>query len=74
MVDMNAFNMYLKAVLMLLSIGILAIVFVTFVRVLWMLSWLLFGTVGAYVLTVLAILSMAYTIYGYQAEATRESG
>jgi len=39
-----------------------------------MLSWLLFGTVGAYVLTVLAILSMAYTIYGYQAEATRESG
>ena len=74
MVDMNAFNMYLKAVLMLLSIGILAIVFVTFVRVLWMLSWLLFGTVGAYVLTVLAILSMAYTIYGYQAEAARESG
>ena len=74
MVDMNAFNMYLKAVLMLLSIGILAIVFVTFVRVAWMLSWLLFGTVGAYVLTVLAILSMAYTIYGYQAEATRESG
>jgi hypothetical protein len=74
MVDMNAFNMYLKAVLMLLSIGILAIVFVTFVRVVWMLSWLLFGTVGAYVLTVLAILSMAYTIYGYQAEATRESG
>ena len=72
MVDMNAFNMYLKAVLMLLSIGILAIVFVTFVRVVWMLSWLLFGTVGAYVLTVLAILSMAYTIYGYQAEATRE--
>jgi len=74
MVDMNAFNMYLKAVLMLLSIGILAIVFVTFVRVVWMLSWLLFGTVGAYVLTVLAILSMAYAIYGYQAEATRESG
>ena len=73
MVDMNAFNMYLKAVLMLLSIGILAIVFVTFVRVVWMLSWLLFGTVGAYVLTVLAILSKAYTIYGYQAEATRES-
>lgn len=74
MVDMNAFNMYLKAVLMLLSIGILAIVLVTFMRVVWMLSWLLFGTVGAYVLTVLAILSMAYTIYGYQAEATRESG
>jgi len=72
MVDMNAFNMYLKAVLMLLSIGILAIVFVTFVRVVWMLSWLLFGTVGAYVLTVLAILSMAYTIYGYQTEAARE--
>ena len=72
MVDMNAFNMYLKAVLMLLSIGILAIVFVTFVRVVWMLSWLLFGTVGAYVLTVLALLLMAYTIYGYQAEAARE--
>lgn len=72
MVDMNAFNMYLKAVLMLLSIGILAIVFVTFVRVVWMLSWLLFGTVGAYVLTVLALFSMAYTIYGYQAETTRE--
>ena len=74
MVDMNAFNMYLKAVLMLLSIGILAIVLVTFIRVVWMLSWLLFGTVGAYVLTVLALLLMAYTIYGYQAEATRESG
>ena len=72
MVDMNAFNMYLKAVLMLLSIGILAIVFVTFVRVVWMLSWLLFGTVGAYVLTVLALFLMAYTIYGYQAETTRE--
>jgi hypothetical protein len=72
-VDMNAFNMYLKAVLMLLSIGILAIVFVTFVRVVWMLSWLLFGTVGAYVLTVLALLLMAYTIYGYQAESAGES-
>lgn len=72
MVDMNAFNMYLKAVLMLLSIGIMAIVFVTFLRVVWMLSWLLFGTVGAYVLSVLALLLMAYTIYGYQAEATRE--
>ena len=68
MVDMNAFNMYLKAVLMLLSIGIMAIIFVTFVRVVWMLSWLLFGTVGAYVLTVSAVLLMAYTIYGYQAE------
>ena len=74
MVDMNAFNMYLKAVLMLLSIGVLAIVFVTFVRVVWMLSWLLFGTVGAYVLTVLALLLMAYTIYGYQAEGTGQSG
>lgn len=74
MVDMNAFNMYLKAVLMLLSIGILAIVLVTFVRVVWMLSWLLFGTVGAYVLTVLALLLMAYTIYGYQAEGTGQSG
>ena len=74
MVDMNAFNMYLKAVLMLLSIGILAIVLVTFIRVVWMLSWLLFGTVGAYVLTVLALLLMAYTIYGYQAEGTRQSG
>lgn len=73
MVDMNAFNMYLKAVLMLLSIGILAIVLVTFVRVVWMLSWLLFGTVGAYVLTVLALLLMAYTIYGYQAESAGES-
>ena len=73
MVDMNAFNMYLKAVLMLLSIGILAIVFVTFVRVVWMLSWLLFGTVGAYVLTVLALLLMAYTIYGYQAESAGQS-
>ncbi len=72
MVDMNAFNMYLKAVLMLLSIGIMAIVFVTFVRVVWMLSWLLFGTVGAYVLTVLALLLMAYTIYGYQTEAARK--
>jgi len=72
MVDMNAFNMYLKAVLMLLSIGILAIVLVTFIRVVWMLSWLLFGTVGAYVLTVLALLLIAYTIYGYQAEAARE--
>ena len=72
MVDMNAFNMYLKAVLMLLSIGILAIVLVTFVRVVWMLSWLLFGTVGAYVLTVLALLLMAYTIYGYQTEAARK--
>ncbi len=74
MVDMNAFNMYLKAVLMLLSIGIMAIVFVTFVRVVWMLSWLLFGTVGAYVLTVLALLLMAYTIYGYQAESAGQSG
>lgn len=73
MVDMNAFNMYLKAVLMLLSIGVLAIVFVTFVRVVWMLSWLLFGTVGAYVLTVLALLLMAYTIYGYQAESAGQS-
>ena len=73
MVDMNAFNMYLKAVLMLLSIGIMAIVFVTFVRVVWMLSWLLFGTVGAYVLTVLALLLMAYTIYGYQAESAGQS-
>lgn len=73
MVDMNAFNMYLKAVLMLLSIGILAIVLVTFVRVVWMLSWLLFGTVGAYVLTVLALLLMAYTIYGYQAESAGQS-
>jgi len=72
MVDMNAFNMYLKAVLMLLSIGVMAIIFITFVRVVWMLSWLLFGTVGAYVLTVSAVLLMAYTIYGYQAEATRE--
>ena len=72
MVDMNAFNMYLKAVLMLLSIGIMAIILITFVRVVWMLSWLLFGTVGAYVLTVSAVLLMAYTIYGYQAEATRE--
>ena len=74
MVDMNAFNMYLKAVLMLLSIGILAIVLVTFIRVVWMLSWLLVGTVGAYVLTVLALLLMAYTIYGYQAESTGQSG
>ena len=74
MVDMNAFNMYLKAVLMLLSIGILAIVLVTFIRVVWMLSWLLFGTVGAYVLTVLALLLMAYTSYGYQAEGTGQSG
>ena len=73
MVDMNAFNMYLKAVLMLLSIGILAIVLVTFIRVVWMLSWLLFGTVGAYVLTVLALLLLAYTIYGYQAESTGQS-
>mgnify|MGYP007029096050 CR=1 FL=1 len=73
MVDMNAFNMYLKAVLMLLSIGIMAIVFVTFVRVVWMLSWLLFGTVGAYVLTVLALLLMAYTLYGYQAEGPGQS-
>jgi hypothetical protein len=72
MVDMNAFNMYLKAVLMLLSIGVMAIILITFVRVVWMLSWLLFGTVGAYVLTVSAVLLMAYTIYGYQAEATRE--
>ena len=72
MVDMNAFNMYLKAVLMLLSIGIMAIILITFVRVVWMLSWLLFGTVGAYVLTASAVLLMAYTIYGYQAEATRE--
>jgi len=72
MVDMNAFNMYLKAVLMLLSIGVMAIIFATFVRVVWMLSWLLFGTVGAYVLTASAVLLMAYTIYGYQAEATRE--
>jgi hypothetical protein len=72
MVDMNAFNMYLKAVLMLLSIGIMAIILITFVRVVWMLSWLLFGTVGAYVLTISAVLLMAYTIYGYQAEATRE--
>jgi hypothetical protein len=72
MVDMNAFNMYLKAVLMLLSIGVMAIIFITFVRVVWMLSWLLFGTVGAYVLTISAVLLMAYTIYGYQAEATRE--
>jgi hypothetical protein len=69
MVDMNAFNMYLKAVLMLLAIGIMAIIFVTFVRVVWMLSWLLFGTVGAYVLTISAVLLMAYTIYGYQAES-----
>jgi len=69
MVDMNAFNMYLKAVLMLLSIGVMAIIFVTFVRVVWMLSWLLFGTVGAYVLTASAVLLMAYTIYGYQAES-----
>ena len=68
MVDMNAFNMYLKAVLMLLSIGIMAIILITFVRVVWMLSWLLFGTVGAYVLTISAVLLMAYTIYGYQAE------
>ena len=64
--------MYLKAVLMLLSIGIMAIILITFVRVVWMLSWLLFGTVGAYVLTISAVLLMAYTIYGYQAEATRE--
>lgn len=69
MVDMNAFNMYLKAVLMLLSIGVMAIIFITFVRVVWMLSWLLFGTVGAYVLTISAVLLMAYTIYGYQAES-----
>ena len=68
MVDMNAFNMYLKAVLMLLSIGVMAIILITFVRVVWMLSWLLFGTVGAYVLTISAVLLMAYTIYGYQAE------
>lgn len=68
MVDMNAFNMYLKAVLMLLSIGVMAIIFVTFVRVVWMLSWLLFGTVGAYLLTASSVLIMAYTIYGYQAE------
>ena len=72
MVDMNAFNMYLKAVLMLLAIGVMAIIFVTFVRVVWMLSWLLFGTVGAYVRTISSVLLMAYTIYGYQAEATRE--
>jgi hypothetical protein len=54
---------------MLLAIGIMAIIFVTFVRVVWMLSWLLFGTVGAYVLTISAVLLMAYTIYGYQAES-----
>jgi len=69
MVDMNAFNQYLKAVLMLLSVGILAIVLVTFIRVVWMLSWLLFGTVGAYVLTATSVLLIAYTIYGYQAES-----
>jgi hypothetical protein len=72
MVDMNAFNQYLKTVGLFIMIGIMAIVFITFVRVLWMLSWIFFGTVGAYLLAGLSLFVFAYSIYGYQAEATRE--
>ena len=73
MVDMNAFNQYLKMVAFLLMIGIMGIIFITFIRVLWMLSWLFFGDIGAYVLAGLSILAFAYNIYGYQAEGTGQS-
>lgn len=73
MVDMNAFNQYLKMVSFLLMIGIMGIIFITFIRVLWMLSWLFFGDIGAYVLAVLSLLAFAYNIYGYQAEGTGQS-
>lgn len=74
MVDMNAFNQYLKMVFFLLMIGIMGIVFITLIRVLWMLSWLFFGDIGAYLLAGLSLLVFAYNIYAYQAEGTRQSG
>lgn len=73
MVDMNAFNQYLKMVAFLLMIGIMGIIFITFIRVLWMLSWLFFGDIGAYVLAGLSLLAFAYNVYGYQAEGTGQS-
>jgi hypothetical protein len=74
MVDMNAFNQYLRMVSLLLMIGIMGVIFITFIRVLWMLSWLFFGDIGAYLLAGMSLLVFAYNIYGYQAEGTGQSG